>query len=291
MNGFQEAKTLEFAQNVKAPIGTGQESYRQKVYECKNCGIAFKSNKACKSRAPVYCSRGCCNEDKKGKGWGGAPIGNVPWNKGSHMWTDKRHPRGTLGMKFPNRKPITDEQRRRLSISHRGLKYPSRSGENHHWWKGGITPGNENVRKSSDYSNWRILVFDRDDFTCQDCHKKGGNLHAHHIELFSDNPNLRFDINNGITLCLNCHAKRHNTTFSTRSLNNCPDCGKRIKVGANRCRPCQKINTHANRNKCVDCGAFIQRVSIRCRSCAAKINITKTENYKMWPNFRRSNVI
>lgn len=72
--------------------------------------------------------------------------------------------------------------------------------------KGGITPENTKQRNSSDYKNWRLNVFIRDNFTCQACgDSNGGNLHAHHIENFSDNEEKRFDINNGITLCENCH--------------------------------------------------------------------------------------
>lgn len=39
------------------------------------------------------------------------------------------------------------------------------------------------------------------------CKIKGGYLQAHHIKSFSNFPDLRFDINNGLTLCLPCHKK------------------------------------------------------------------------------------
>jgi len=211
----------------------------------------------------------------------GRKKGSIPWNKGVHMWVDKPHPRGTLGKSYTH-KPITDETRKKLSISHRGLKYPSRTGEKSHLWRGGITPENEKQRRSSEYNNWRLCVFERDEYTCQDCHKIGGNIHAHHIEKFSDRIDLRFDIQNGVTLCTDCHGKRHGLIFSLIALNKCPDCGKKIKVGAKRCISCQKIFTKNNRKKCVDCGVAINRVSKRCRSCAAKINIMKTGHVDFW---------
>ena len=59
---------------------------------------------------------------------------------------------------------------------------------------------------------WRKAVFERDDYTCQMCGKRSGNginviLHPHHIKRFADYPELRFDVNNGITLCKECHSK------------------------------------------------------------------------------------
>lgn len=73
-------------------------------------------------------------------------------------------------------------------------------------WNGFSELETRRIRKSLDYKNWQNEVFKRDDYTCQCCGKRGGVLHAHHLESFSDNPDLRFDISNGITLCENCHS-------------------------------------------------------------------------------------
>lgn len=87
------------------------------------------------------------------------------------------------------------------------IKFRDRfSGENNPRWKGGITPENERIRHSSEMNEWRNKIFKRDKYTCQCCgDSKGGNLRAHHILNFSKYPELRFDIDNGITLCSNCH--------------------------------------------------------------------------------------
>lgn len=74
-------------------------------------------------------------------------------------------------------------------------------------WKGGITPFQTKIRNSSAYSNWRLYVMQRDNFTCQFCGKRGGKLEVDHIVPFSRNLNLRLDPNNGRTLCKPCHKK------------------------------------------------------------------------------------
>ena len=64
-------------------------------------------------------------------------------------------------------------------------------------------------RNSREYKEWRFAVFERDNFTCQICHKSGCQLEAHHIERWVDNVARRFDVTNGITLCKECHRKLH----------------------------------------------------------------------------------
>lgn len=80
-------------------------------------------------------------------------------------------------------------------------------GENHYSWKGGITPINEKIRKSLKYRNWRKAIFKRDNFTCTNCGIRGGKIVADHIKPFCDYPELRFELSNGRTLCINCDNK------------------------------------------------------------------------------------
>lgn len=65
------------------------------------------------------------------------------------------------------------------------------------------------IRKSTEYNEWRTAVFKRDNFTCQICGQVGRSLNAHHIKPFAKYPNDRFDVNNGVTLCLQCHKNVH----------------------------------------------------------------------------------
>lgn len=97
-----------------------------------------------------------------------------------------------------------------FDIDERKLKLPP-SGENHWNWKGGITNEIHRIRESSQYKQWRKDVFMRDEYTCQHCGQIGGKLNAHHIKPFSMYPDLRFDVDNGITLCKKCHIELHRT--------------------------------------------------------------------------------
>lgn len=80
-------------------------------------------------------------------------------------------------------------------------------GENNVNWKGGITPVNMQIRQSREYKDWRTAVFQRDDYTCQECRGRGYKLHADHIKPFAYFPELRLVIDNGRTLCVECHRK------------------------------------------------------------------------------------
>ncbi len=59
--------------------------------------------------------------------------------------------------------------------------------------------------KSAKYRNCKRQVFVRDSYTCQMCQKNKCKISAHHILVWSRFPEHRYDINNGISLCLRCH--------------------------------------------------------------------------------------
>jgi len=64
------------------------------------------------------------------------------------------------------------------------------------------------------YKTWRMSVYSRDHFTCKLCGgTKSGTLRAHHIFPKRDFPDLVYDINNGITLCKNCHEKTYKKEY------------------------------------------------------------------------------
>lgn len=84
-------------------------------------------------------------------------------------------------------------------------------------WKGGVTSENKKIRNSKEYASWRKAVFERDDYTCVKCQQKGGQIHADHIKPFAYYVDLRFDIENGQTLCISCHKKTDTYLYKSRS--------------------------------------------------------------------------
>lgn len=201
-------------------------------YICLTCCKIFYS--ANKKNNPKYCTRKCFQQrvktDETIAKMSKAKKGKSPWNLGVNMWEGKIHPRGTLGMKGLNKgRKASEETIQKLRNSHYGIKYPERSGENHHFWRGGITPENMKIRKSSEYANWRRKVFERDNHTCVSCHKRGGTLNADHIMPFSTHRDLRFEVSNGRTLCDDCHRKTD--TYGAKMHKN-PRISKNIEVEA-----------------------------------------------------------
>lgn len=90
---------------------------------------------------------------------------------------------------------------------------PFQSGEKHWNWQGGLSSEATKIRGSKKYIQWRNAVFERDNYTCQKCSKRGGYIEAHHFKipfcylLRNKMWKEMFDINNGQTLCRKCHDK------------------------------------------------------------------------------------
>ena len=140
---------------------------------CKECTTTFTAQRVFKRK---YCSRPC------------AVVG---WKR--------------LGIQLLR----TKETFERIQAAKVGRKRPEISGPNHYGWKGGKGKHYKTGYYSTDYINWREAVFARDNFTCQHC-GASDYVTAHHIKSFAHYPELRFDIQNGLTLCETCHSKTDN---------------------------------------------------------------------------------
>lgn len=113
-------------------------------------------------------------------------------------------------------KVISIDHREKISRTLKGRNI----GKDNPFWKGGITKISIKVRNMKEYENWRKETFKRDKYTCQICRRVGVFLNADHYPvMFSEimkNDNIKtisqarknnrlWDIDNGRTLCKECH--------------------------------------------------------------------------------------
>lgn len=139
---------------------------------------------------------------------GGVRVGGG-FQKGNKLGRGKSY---MLGKKHS----VETRMRMRASSS-RGVKSK--------WWKGGVTNLRKLIRGCFLYRQWRSDVFTRDNFTCVLCFARGVELNADHypksFALILHKNNIAsleealiceefWDINNGRTLCKNCHLKTPN---------------------------------------------------------------------------------
>lgn len=152
---------------------------------CKHCGKEFRYSPSSERQ---FCSKECANLSEQ---------------KSEHSR------RGTLA--------AWSNPEKRASIA-AGIKRRSESeewrsaahfqkGENHPRYK-----GNRQARQGASqyqYKKWHKDVLKKCNYTCQQCGKRGGRLEAHHVKPWASNPELRFDVSNGIALCEDCHLSTH----------------------------------------------------------------------------------
>lgn len=142
------------------------------------------------------------------------------WQKGAYKTFVENHPlRGKVGVN--KGKTFTKEWKEKLSISHKkpenikvameNLKdFFGKKGEKHGAWKKDRSLINTRIKAGYDYINWRKEVYKRDSYKCKISNSKCcGRIEAHHILSWRDHPELRFNINNGITLCKFHHPLKY----------------------------------------------------------------------------------
>ena len=148
--------------------------------------------------------------------------GNIPQNiLDRSLYSKERNNKMSLSRKGKTWEEIyginqAKELKKKMSIRLKGKpqsyqqkfkKRLSQLKENGSNWQGGKVSKNRAIRDDFRYKEWREKVFKRDNYTCQECGKRGGYLEAHHIKKLSKFPDIAYDINNGITYCLKCHIK------------------------------------------------------------------------------------
>lgn len=160
-------------------------------------------------------------------------------------------------------------------------------GSDHPMWKSDLEEKQRTSRGPQ--QSWAYRVKTRDNWTCQQCGAQGGRLEAHHIDEFAKNKELRWDVENGITLCWECHKRLHAQERETRknAVNSVKPCGN-VRPTDNT-EPSLSGNalegvTTRNRayglwhGECGECGKLFYRQMFRvrgkavvycCNSCAA----------------------
>lgn len=182
----------------------------------KLCAVCSKEFflKPYRMQKALYCSRVC---------YGVAERGIMPKSafKKGHLATTSSFKSGNEHPYYGKSSPAlgkrwkwTSESTQKASKKQKGVAKPHLQGHKHWNWQGGITVEQKRRRNALEYKLWREAVFTRDDFVCQICKKRGGELQADHIKPFAYYPELRLSIDNGRTLCVQCH--RQTDTFSGR---------------------------------------------------------------------------
>ena len=139
------------------------------IKHCKECGIQLQLNNSRDIDRKNYCNQSC-----KGKQIGKLRNMSLLWDK--------------INTPEVNAKK-----------AHKGVDHPK--------WIKDRTKVKSRARP--EMTSWKNFVFNRDKFTCNHCQKVGGKLHAHHKAPYSLFPELRWELNNGMTLCESCHKKLH----------------------------------------------------------------------------------
>ena len=223
---------------------------------CKSCRELFSvelgqyNSRVKRGHTPTYCSAKCRENDFE-----------YAERRALSVKDAKRNPIATQKAIETKRLPLfreaarqraksqwNDPEKRAALESGIAMRSQSQSWISHNFFKKGTEhpfyKGNATSHKREfnyEYKQWRKKVFQRDNYTCQECKKLRVKLNAHHIKPWITHPELRYSIDNGKSLCETCHAKQHGKTH------------------------------HPKTYKCVICGVpKTDGRSLHCRSCGGK---------------------
>ncbi len=155
-------------------------------------------------------------------------------NKKNHPMYGRKHSKKSIEKMRKSQTGIklSQETKRKISEGNKGKVISSkqrlelskmRMGEKNPAWKGGVKEVSRTIRKMFESRLWIKYCMERDNYTCQECKIIGGKLEVHHKKPFAQilkENNIKsvedarrcleiWDLNNGVTLCEDCHKKEH----------------------------------------------------------------------------------
>jgi 5-methylcytosine-specific restriction endonuclease McrA len=121
-------------------------------------------------------------------------------------------------------------------------------------------------KRDVEHRIWRRAVIERD-LKCQRCGRTDVTLHAHHKESYSDNPELRYELSNGESLCTDCHVKEHPEMAYLIKARRKPTFIKLCPVCTGKFLSDKRATVHCSRK----CSAFSKRIEsgglMLCEGC------------------------
>lgn len=165
---------------------------KRNTKECKFCGKKFISSPAHKRK---FCSKDCFYEWRRKQ-----PHHLIPLKPECYITSVcKQCDSSIYDLRVKNRKFCNNTCKAEWQREHmRGPNNPN--------WKDNKV--DRRYRDMIEWRVWRTAVFERDNYICVKC-KNGGRLEPHHLKSVQVHPELVYKVDNGITLCYNCHRELH----------------------------------------------------------------------------------
>ena len=140
-----------------------------------------------------------------------ARMGRIPWNKGLEYTEELKAKLDTDGLRPGWNKGLKGFRAGyKQSDEHKGKIRDAQRGENNYKWNPNREEvmGNKRDNTNAEYHLWARNIKRRDNWKCKISNEEcSGRLEAHHILPWSKFPELRYELNNGITLCHKHHPK------------------------------------------------------------------------------------
>lgn len=146
-------------------------------------------------------------------------------NKMNSVPAEVRTARARHAVSFVKNHSISEERKRKISLANKGKRCnlaqrisnsARKQGISVDDWSGFVYESEDPKRSKFKFSRINLQVFQRDNFACQLCHKRGGKLNAHHLDNWKQFKELRYELSNLVTLCVPCHKAFHNK-YGTRN--------------------------------------------------------------------------
>ncbi len=180
------------------------KNHKKMEATCAKCGKTYNTFPSVRQK---YCSKDCWSKR------------NPPIEKNCE-WCGKAFSSFVCNKQIFCSKKCVDE---RKSVYFKGENAPR--------WIDGRSLKKERGILAHRLKLWRLAVLKRDKYKCQKCGQIGKNLHAHHIIPWADDKSKRLDVENGLTVCADCHDLIHGRVIGRKNAVGKKLDGKQLIIG------------------------------------------------------------